>query len=123
LKESCRQPLISREEIRAVYRQGEDAVIALVEGLLAQIESLNAKIVSLEARITSLEEQQSKNSRNSSKPPSGDGFGKRPQSLRQKSQRSSGGQIDPPGQTLEWRDSVAEGVALAVEQCQGASSS
>jgi transposase len=118
LKESRRQPLISREEIRAVYREGEDAVIALVEGLLAQIENLNAKIVSLEARIASLEEQQSKNSRNSSKPPSGDGFGKRTQSLRQKSQRSSGGQIDHPGQTLEWRDSVDEVISLAVEHCQ-----
>jgi transposase len=62
---------MSREEIRAVYREGEDAVIALVEGLLAQIESLAAKTSSLEARIASLENQQSKNSRNSSKPPSG----------------------------------------------------
>jgi transposase len=76
---------MSREEIRAVYREGEDAVITLVEGLLAQIESLEAKTALLEARIASLENQQSKNSRNSSKPPSGDGFGKRTQSLRPKS--------------------------------------
>jgi transposase len=64
---------ISREEIRAVYAQGKEAVIALVERLLQRIEELEL----LEVRVAALENQLSKNSRNSSKPPSGDGFGKR----------------------------------------------
>lgn len=51
------QPKLSREAIRAVYEQGEKAVIALVEGLLARIEQL-------EARVKELENQISKNSRN-----------------------------------------------------------
>jgi transposase len=55
--------LISQEEIRAVYALGEDAVIALLLGFLEQIEKL-------ESRVTELEGQISKNSRNSSKPPS-----------------------------------------------------
>jgi len=77
------QPKLSRDEIRAVYLQGEEAVIALVEGLVARIEQL-------EVGVKELENQISKNSRNSSKPPSGDGFGKRTRSLRGKSERGSG---------------------------------
>ncbi len=111
-----KQPKISREEIRAVYAQGEEAVIALVEGLLERIEQL-------EARVEALENQLSKNSRNSSKPPSGDGFGKRTRSLRTKSERSSGGQAEHPGTTLEWSDEVDWVVEHRVEQCQGCGAS
>jgi len=35
---------IRRDEIRAVYAQGEDAVIALVEGLLERIAVLEARV-------------------------------------------------------------------------------
>jgi succinylglutamate desuccinylase len=35
---------MSRDEIRAVYAEGEDAVIALVESLIARINQLSAKI-------------------------------------------------------------------------------
>jgi transposase len=111
-----RKPKITQEEIRAVYRQGEEAVIALVEGLLERIEQL-------EMRVEGLKNQISKNSRNSSKPPSGDGFGKRTRSLRQKSERPSGGQDEHPGTTLEWRDEVDWVVEHGVEQCQGCGAS
>ena len=106
------QPKLSREEIRAVYVQGEEAVIALVEGLLERIEHL-------EARVKELENQISKNSRNSSKPPSGDGFGKRTRSLRGKSERPSGGQAGHLGTTLEWSDEVDWVERHPVRQCQG----
>ena len=56
---------ISREEICAFYRQGEESVVAFVEGLLE-------KIAQLEERIEAFENQRQKDSRNSSKPPSGD---------------------------------------------------
>ena len=94
LKPSPRLSL-SRDEIRAIYAQEEEAVIELVESLVARINAL-------EERVEALENQQSKTSRNSSKPPSGDGFAKQTQSLRQKSNRSSGGQPGHPGSTLEW---------------------
>jgi transposase len=103
---------ISRDEIRAVYAQGEDAVIELVEGLVARINRL-------EERVEALENQLSKHSRNSSKPPSGDGFGKRTKSLRPKSERSSGGQLGHPGSTLEWCDQPAAVAVHGVERCAG----
>jgi transposase len=88
----------------------------MVEGLLERIEQL-------EAWVEALENQLGKNSRNSSKPPSGDGFGKRTQSLRQKSERPSGGQTDHAGTTLEWSGEVDWVVEHGVEQCQGCGAS
>ncbi len=102
---------ISRDDIRAVYREGEDAVVSLVEGLLGRIERL-------EALTKKLENQLKKDSRNSSKPPSGDGFKKRTKSLRKKSERPGGGQSGHPGSTLEWRETVDEVVMHAVSECQ-----
>jgi transposase len=112
MKERAPKQTISREEIRAIYREGEDAVIALVEGLLN-------KIVQLEARLEVLENQFKKDSRNSSKPPSSDGFGKRTKSLRSKSERQSGGQIGHEGSTLEWREEVDKIIVHPVEYCEG----
>lgn len=112
MSKSSPQPFISREEIRAVYAQGEEAVIALVEGLLARIEKLESRVSELEGRL-------SKNSRNSSNPPAGDGFGKRRQSLRTKSERQSGGQPEHPGQTLDWSSEVNQVVEHRVDQCEG----
>jgi transposase len=102
---------ISREEIRAVYGQGEEAVIGLVEGLLERIDKL-------EARLAVLEGQASKTSRNSSKPPSGDGFVKRTKSLRGKSDKASGGQGSHPGSTLEWSAEVDHVVEHPVSECR-----
>lgn len=86
---------LSEAEIRAVYAQGEDAVVSLVSQLMARLTQLEAEVKELKGRL-------GKNSRNSSKPPSGDGFGKRTRSLRLKSEQPSGGQAGHPGQTLEW---------------------
>ncbi|MEL6263151.1 MAG: DUF6444 domain-containing protein [Cyanobacteria bacterium J06626_6] len=59
-------------------------MIALVEGLVEQYSVLEANQRKLEARLKALEDKQKKTSRNSSKPPSGDGFGKRTKSLRKR---------------------------------------
>ena len=101
---------ISKDEILACYAQGEEAVIVLVESLVARINAL-------EARIEILENQKSKDSKNSSKPPSGDGFVKRTKSLRTKSGRKSGGQKDHPGSTLEWQEEVDEVFVHPVVEC------
>lgn len=101
---------LSEADIRAVYTEGEDAVVSLVSQLLSRLNQLEVEVKELQGKL-------SKNSRNSSKPPSGDGFGKHTKSLRQKSNRASGGQKGHPGSTLEWREQVDEVVKHSVDSC------
>ncbi len=120
MKETSEQSEQLRESIRAAYGQGEEAVIALVESLLeAQAEA----IAKLEARIEVLENQACKDSQNSNKPPFGDGFKRRTQSLRAKSERQRGGQPGHPGSTLEWVDEPDEIEQHSIETCQGCGAS
>jgi transposase len=87
--------LLSEQEVRAIYRQGEEAVVALVMTLL----KINADH---EARIKKLEDQIAKNSNNSNKPPSSDGLSKpSPKSLRKRHGKKSGGQVGHQGNTLK----------------------
>jgi transposase len=103
---------ISAEEIYAVYAQGAEAMALLVQALVERINRV-------EERLETLENQKSKTSLDSSKPPSGDGFGKRTESLRQRRERSTGGQPEHPGSTLEWREDVSEVVEHPVLVCRG----
>jgi transposase len=82
---------MTEEEARTLYRQGEDAVVAILMDLFR--------------RVQALEEQTAKNSGNSSKPPSSDGLSKpalkpMPQSLRKKTGKKPGGQKGQTGKTL-----------------------
>lgn len=82
------------EEVRAIYRQGEDAVVALVAGLQKQLEQLTARVATLEGQVK-------QDSHNSHQPPSRDGPGKKPRtrSLRKRSGKPSGGQAGHEGVT------------------------
>lgn len=84
---------MSSDDIRAVYRQGEDAVVALMTVLINKINSLEEEVNMLKGIIN-------KDSHNSSKPPSTD-IGRPPQSLRKKGHRKSGGQPGHKGHTLQ----------------------
>jgi transposase len=86
--------LPNEEEIREAYHQGEAAVITLFQ----------TTFLAINERIQKLEDQLAKNSRNSGKPPSSDGYDQgapRPKSLRKRSRRKSGGQRGHPGETLK----------------------
>ena len=102
--------MLTREEIRAVYDQGPEAVIALVERLCAQITELAARVKELEDRLAT-------NSRNSSKPPSSDGPAKQTRSLRQPSTKKSGGQPGHPGTTLKQVAEPDQVLTHAPQQC------
>jgi transposase len=82
-------------EIRAIYRQGEDAVVALIQQMIQNMRLL-------EERVQFLEDQLAKNSSNSGKPPSSDGYAKpSPKSQRHRHKKKSGGQPGHPGNTLQ----------------------
>lgn len=86
------------------YNAGIDAVITLVKDINAsftdRLDKLNEEVKTLSGRISELEAQLNKNSGNSGKPPSSDGY-KKPQNSRQKTGRPTGGQRGHEGKTLE----------------------
>jgi transposase len=78
--------------------------------------------VVLAGRVAKLEEQQKKNSRNSSKPPSSDGYGKpsgRLQSRRKRGERKPSGQKGHRGTTLKMVAIPDHTVPLWPERCSG----
>ena len=89
---------MNRRDILAVYEQGPEAVVSLIQGI---IDTYEKRIQSHEARIQELEFRTKKNSKNSHKPPSTDGLRKpKPKSLRGKTGRKTGGQPGHVGHTL-----------------------
>ena len=116
---------MKREDILAIYEAGPEAVIKLINSmstiiteLKEQIEKQSAIITELKERVKTLEDQQSKNSRNSSKPPSTDNFIK-PKSQRRRSGRSPGGQKGHPGHTLKMVENPEHIVSYQVSICKG----
>ena len=75
----------------------------IITTLLAKIAELEKVVQQQAARIAELEKRLTKNSSNSSKPPSSGGLGKPPRttSLRENGKRHSGGQIGHKGETLK----------------------
>jgi transposase len=78
----------------------------LIRELMARVQVLTAEMAALTAKVIELEGRLAQNSRNSSKPPSSDGYGKpKPKSLRKAGQNPTGGQKGHPGHTLKKTDS------------------
>src|SRR6266849_814754 len=103
----------------------QDERIAELEALVArqqlQNEQLLAVNAELRARVQELEAQLAKDSHNSSKPPSSDGWRRKTKSLRRRSGKATGGQLGHRGETLHQvatPDEVVEHRPAVCAQCQ-----
>jgi transposase len=107
------------EEALSIYHAGPDVVFKLLCELSAQVELLQKQVAELQRQVQRLKDQLAKNSRNSSKPPSSDGFNKpAPKSLRPRGKRKTGGQKGHPGSTLTMVDNPDHTILYPVDQCQ-----
>lgn len=95
---------MNRDQIKALYDLGPDAVADLVEHLFSVIALQQAQMASLTARLKELEDRLATDSHNSSKPPSSDSFAKKTKSLRKPSSKKPGGQPGHSGNTLRQVD-------------------
>ncbi len=90
------------EAIHTAFEQGEAAVMALFYEVAAQVTELAQQLAKQGEILQEFQARLAKSSRNSSKPPSSDGYGKvkRTESLRKSGDKPNGGQPGHEGQTL-----------------------
>ena len=92
-------PPFHRDQLETLDKE---SLITLILSMQEQMLSMHEQMAKMAAELQSLRDQLSKNSRNSGKPPSSDGYAKpQPKSLRPKGERKSGGQPGHAGHTLE----------------------
>jgi transposase len=122
-----------QEALKLIHEKPEQAADLLVAlnntviVLMGRVEELNGTVVELRGKVVELEQRLAKNSSNSSKPPSSDGYGKpNPKSLRTKTGKKSGGQTGHSGDTLTQVDVPDERVphgpatcSCGLQICQG----
>ena len=93
-----------KQELLELIRKDPEAVVELLLDLMERVEVLEQKLA--------------KNSRNSSKPPSSDGYHKpKPKSLRKKGRRKSGGQPGHSGETLRWSKNPDRIIKHTLSRC------
>lgn len=109
--------MMNRDEIRAVYDRGPEAVIELVEHLFAIIAQQQQQIASLTQRVEELEARLNTDSRNSNKPPSSDTFKKKSRSLRKKGQKKTGAQPGHDPHSLRQVPNPDRVIIHQVERC------
>jgi transposase len=107
------------QDIHTACEQGEAAVRDLVYALATQIEVLVQHVTKQGEALQALQARLAKNSRNSSKPPSSDGYGKvkRTESLRKSGEKPNGGQPGHDGHTLSASDEPDRIEMHGVAQC------
>ena len=107
------------QDIHTAFEQGEVAVRDLVYALATQIEALMQLVTKQGEALQALQARLAKDSRNSSKPPSSDGYRKvkRTESLRKSGEKPNGGQPGHEGHTLSASDAPDRIEMHGVEQC------
>ncbi len=108
---------MSREEIieelqaeNALLRQQQAQLAAENQHLREQVEQLSTQVHELKGRVD-------KDSHNSSKPPSSDGYAKKARSLRESSGKKPGGQAGHRGRTLHLVETPDEVIVLRPQTC------
>jgi transposase len=99
-----------------------DTPIAELKAFIFQLQENNKQLQetnkALLLRIEELENRLKLNSNNSSKPPSSDGLKKKTLSLREKTNKSSGGQVDHKGKTLLQVSDPDKVIKHTIQTCQ-----
>ena len=111
--------MLTREQFEIKYGPVSDAVYALIVESQLRCVALEEQLVVLGAVVEELRNRLDKDSHNSNKPPSSDGFKKKPVTLRTKSGRKSGGQRGHHGCTLEFVSNPKDTVAHVPSSCAG----
>src|SRR5438128_3659477 len=108
---------MSREEIieelqaeNALLRQQYAQLASENQHLREQVEQLSTQVHELKGRVD-------KDSHNSSKPPSSDGYAKKARSLRESSGKKPGGQAGHRGRTLHLVETPDEVIVLRPQTC------
>src|SRR6266446_4791116 len=113
-----------REENTSLREQlaQRDELIQQQQALLAEqsavIQHHGEQMSSLSEQLKALRDRLAKDSHNSHLPPSSDRFGRKPKSLRHKSEKQSGGQPGHPGSSLQFSSTPDEIIELQVERCE-----
>lgn len=110
----------TKEEIYVAIERGKEAILELFDEIRRQVEELAVQLEKQAIALKELQDQLSKNSQNSSKPPSSDGYGKPKltKSLRKSSQKPNGGQPGHKGNTLKASDNPDHTNVYEVESCK-----
>ena len=118
--------MIGYEDALAVCRSAPETAARMLVDLAGKLPGIEDRQQRLETenkqlreRVNELEQRLAKTSRNSSKPPSSDGFKKpSPKSLRKKGQRKSGGQPGHTGHTLKMAEKPDHTEVHHVDACE-----
>lgn len=111
----------SHNERNKAFVQGESAIVDLFDLVGVQMFDLAVQLEKQGEVIKELQTRLSKDSSNSSKPPSTDGYAKkplRPESLREKGQKPNGGQPGHEGHTLKASDTPNQITLHEIEECE-----
>ena len=108
------------KQFLGIYNQGPEEVYRLLKTYEKRIESLSGQLHVISNRVSTLEFQSKKNSTNSHKPPSSDGLRKpKTKSLREKTDRKTGGQPGHKGHALHHVSHPDYVIQHHVKTCDG----
>lgn len=116
--------MTNKRASRIIYDSGKEVTIDFMLKLANELHLSRKTVAKLEKRLQALEDRLSKNSRNSHKPPSSDGYNKpEPKSLREKTGLKPGGQRGHKGRTLKMVNSPDHVIVHSITQCTNCGSS